>query len=545
MSPLSTPGPPEPALDADEIQGDSLAGFRKNHQYFLFFTIGDVPAFRRLLADLASELATLREVAEFNNLYRLVRNRRGAHRTGLSAVWKNIAFTARGLGLLTSEAAVNAFDDTAFTIGLAPRAGLLGDLPPDGGNDPTVDWKFGGTSRPVDGMLTIAADDPNALERAALETEQAWSRGGVVKVWAETCHVRPDLPGHEHFGFRDSISQPGIRGRIDRRPDNYISPRYFDVSDLRATRYARPGQRLIWPGEFILGLPRQQLPPADDLQPGTSHLSGPRWARNGSYVVIRRLTQDVAAFRAFNAAASTALLAAGANLTADRVAALIVGRWPSGAPLVRSPTTDEPSLGADDFAANDFGYESAWLDAAYTDPPVLDPKVELPPNVARIDQFPPGVPDDAGVICPHSSHLRKVNPRDQTTDQGGPDNTLHRRILRRGIPFGDPYSEASASQDRGLMFVSYQASIVDQFEFLMTSWVNSAVNPPGPPGGMDILIGGKPLAARTLVLSNENGDPYEVPIHQVATRPWVTATGGGYFFAPSISTITHLLAKTP
>jgi deferrochelatase/peroxidase EfeB len=116
-------------------------------------------------------------------------------------------------------------------------------------------------------------------------------------------------------------------------------------------------------------------------------------------------------------------------------------------------------LGADDFAANDFGYESAWLDTALTTPPTLRADAVLPRQVARVDGFPPAAADDGGFLCPHSSHLRKINPRDQSTDIGGPDTTLHRRILRRGIPFGPPYTDDTADAERGLLFTSYQASI--------------------------------------------------------------------------------------
>ena len=174
------------------------------------------------------------------------------------------------------------------------------------------------------------------------------------------------------------------------------------------------------------------------------------------------------------------------------------------------------------------GDSSASRPSAYTAPTR---------HLGRTDEVPAAEADDDGIRCPYSAHLRKINPRDQATDIGGPDNTLHRCILRRGIPFGLPYVDDTADADRGLLFASYQASITDQFEFLITDWVNSAKNPQSHPGGMDLLIGGEPLAARTLVIRNSNGAPYTVPVAGLADRPWVTATGGGYFFAPAVSTI--------
>jgi deferrochelatase/peroxidase EfeB len=118
----------------------------------------------------------------------------------------------------------------------------------------------------------------------------------------------------------------------------------------------------------------------------------------------------------------------------------------------------------DDFAANDFGFETSWGDASSSGPPKLDPSARLPPGVTEIDSYPPPQPDGPGLVCPHAGHIRKVNPRDQETDIGGADNTLHRRILRRGVPFGAPWTQATSSDERGLMFACYQASIANQFE---------------------------------------------------------------------------------
>lgn len=240
--------PREPVLDADDIQGDVLAGFRKNHQYYLFFRITDLPAFRVLLSELVPQIATLREVASFDELYRHVRSRRGAHRTGLAALWTNIAFTHEGLRTLTSDRDVSAFDDKAFTIGLAERAGMLGDVPAEGTDHPTAGWCFGGVERPVDGVLIVGADDADALDRRRSAVEQEWTAAGrpAARVFSETCHVRPDLPGHEHFGFprrhlparrpRTAEPAPGVlSGPALHRPVR---------SPCAALRPARPAPRL-------------------------------------------------------------------------------------------------------------------------------------------------------------------------------------------------------------------------------------------------------------------------------------------------------------
>lgn len=541
-----TESPPlEPVLDVDDIQGDSLAGFRKNHELFTFFEITDLERFRETLRSLIPDVSSLREVAGFNKVYRELRQRRGAHRTGLAALWINIAFTSAGLTKLAPAGSVERFADESFKLGMAARArgGLLGDVPPAAQLDATSGWRFGGTATPVDGVLLIAADNLRDLEARAQAVAQDWfgDSGPARQVWSEICHVRSDLPGHEHFGFRDGISQPGVRGRAEGADDAFVTPRYIDARDERSLRYARPGQRLIWPGEFVLGLPTQQLPPNDDLQPGPDSPAQPPWTRNGSFLVVRRLNQDVAGFRSFAQAAADAVRKAGFDVEADRLLAMIVGRWPSGAPVVRTPAADDPSLGKDDFAANDFGFEAAWGNAAFQGPPELDPGKLLPLGVSRVDRYAPPQADPSGLVCPHAAHVRKINPRDQETDIGGADNTLHRRIIRRGVPFGQPWTEATSGQERGLMFACYQASIANQFEFLTTDWVNRPNAPRNDPGGIDMLIAGKQLSSRSLVLSRADGSPLVIPVDGLTDRPWISATGGGYFFAPSISALRGVL----
>ena len=132
--------------------------------------------------------------------------------------------------------------------------------------------------------------------------------------------------------------------------------------------------------------------------------------------------------------------------------------------------------------------------------------------------------------------------------------------------------------DRGLHFISYQTSIVDQFEFITRCWVNnknfkenfvanvkqcpSAVKTisealPDPKkhckqgGGFDPIIGQNDAANEkrvrefTIALTkNANGDR---EVRQISTagveegrRDWVIPTGGGYFFSPSIEALETL-----
>ena len=159
-----------------------------------------------------------------------------------------------------------------------------------------------------------------------------------------------DLRGHEHFGFKDGISQPGVRGKLSAAPGDYITPRYISAADSRRLYLAKPGQQLVWPGQFLLGEQRQST--EDQLNSAAAASNFPKWAHRGSYLVVRRLRQDVPAFYRFAAQG-----AARVGLPQAKFAAMLVGRWPSGAPILRVPAADNPALGDDDFANNHFIFD--------------------------------------------------------------------------------------------------------------------------------------------------------------------------------------------
>ena len=220
----------------------------------------------------------------------------------------------------------------AFREGMAGnerRSRILGDI---GDQDPSR-WRWGGPRTPtVHALLMLYADTEQAL--AALERDQ---RAGLEPDGVRCLHVLDSapLPGsREHFGFRDGISQP--------RPEGFGRP-------------AHPLHRLPL-GEVLLGYPngRGELtatPAVDPIEDPDGLLAATTperhdLGRNGSYLVFRQLSQDVHGFW------SWAARAAGGTQAAVDLAAKMVGRWPGGAPLVRSPDADDPAL-AD---ANDFSY---------------------------------------------------------------------------------------------------------------------------------------------------------------------------------------------
>jgi Dyp-type peroxidase family len=459
---------------------------------------------------------------------------RGAEPSGLHATWINIAFSFEGLEKLVKNSG-RSLNSQPFQAGLPARAGLLGDPSAPASEGYPDNWKVGAPGHVPDIFLLIASDRRDCLDDEATHVLHAARRCGLEVVYDETGTVRHDHPGHEHFGFADGISQPAIRGRASAAPGDHLIPRLIDPADPLARYMAKPGQFLIWPGEFVFGYPGQDS--RDPLTPGDKATLGPTWTDNGTFLVFRRLRQDVALFWRFLHEEAVRLSAQPGfeGMTAERLGALLVGRWKSGAPVARTPKEDNPALAADPFANNNFnlGADSRVI--------------PLASNVRyKGDSFAQARQDPIGLACPVSAHIRKVNPRDQSTEMGAAAETLTRRLLRRGLPFGPPLADPRAPDphhgNRGLLWISYQTSIERQFEFLATSWMN-ATNRPRTPEGRDMIIGQnrtpgeKGIRGCTLFSGLAHSAKLET------ADQWIVPTGGGYFFAPSISALREVLGS--
>jgi Dyp-type peroxidase family len=188
----------------------------------------------------------------------------------------------------------------------------------------------------------------------------------------------------------------------------------------------------------------------------------------------------------------------------------MVGRWPSGAPLVRTAEDDKPELGQE----NDFGYHD------------LDP---------------------LGLRCPLGAHIRRTNPRDSSDPHLGSQRTLainkRHRILRRGRAYGKPVEDADTSGDRGLHFICFSGNISRQFEFVQQTWIN---NPKfaGLYEDTDPLIGDRaPREIRGASGFTEQARPVR---RRVSDLPqFVSVRGGAYFFMPSIRAVRYLGSLKP
>lgn len=513
----------DPPLALDHIQGIAVPGFFKPHQALLLLHLPSPdpkPALGELLRMLDAGLfSTGRQALDDRARFREV----GADGPGLL---RAIGFTSSGLDH-SAQGLSATVPSMAFRGGMAARASLLGDGDPAG-------WQEGGRG-PMPHLLVLVAgnDGPAVAQDAEALAARLIACGAVLPVPIQDGHVRAQAPGREHFGFADGISQPGIRGVDDwGRP---ITPRRLPATDPEHDLFGLPGQHLVWPGEFVLGYPGAS---PDPRLPGPVR-PVPAWMHDGAFLVYRRLRQHVFAFRRTMASEAARLRSLPGFGTVDdeRLAALLVGRWPSGAPMSRTPLQDDPDLGAEPLLNNDFRFDeptSARLFPADKLAPALQDKPQAPA-------------DSLGQRCPVASHIRKVNLRDQASDVGGASATLSRRILRVGVPYGPEVADGeteATEQDRGLLFLSIQASIEDQFEFLQARWINSRVRPRGP-GGDDMLVGrnaAPPDGARRCLVF---GDGMVTPTEVVATEPFVTMTGGGYFFVPSLTTLRALLEGTP
>jgi Dyp-type peroxidase family len=534
----------EPVLPLDDIQGNVIPGFNKRHQRLLGLRISDLGAAKRWLARIAPEVTTAAEVQRYKELRRELKARRGGGPSGLAAGWTNLALSAPALRRLVGAGEVDRFEDEAFKVGLFPRAALLGD-PDDDEDSPGSprNWTIGGSeATSLDVLVVVAADVPEMLQfhvERVVAALGASGAGAPEVVYEESGGDLPDgLRGHEHFGFKDGLSQPGIRGRLPWDPKAFLVPRLIAPDHPMAGDLAQPGQPLIRVGQFLFGWAGQdRLLPREPAR----RREGPAWADNGSFLVFRRLRQDVAAFRGFLRETANELRGVDGleALSEEHLGALLVGRWASGAPLMRASGADDPRLGADRGASNDFLYDQ--------------PSPAFPLLDAAHGDLPPAPADPDGLRCPIWAHIRKVNPRDITTDQGSSSDTLTRRVLRRGIPYGPAFrpgeEHAGAPPDRGLLFLSYQTSIADQFEFLASTWMNDVEKPQdGGGGGHDLLVGQNPRGGqrRTRTASLRTSLAGAVVAHAISTeraREWVIPTGGGYFFAPSLSALVDTLAR--
>lgn len=432
-----------------------------------------------------------------------------------------VAFTAAGLNALGLPAAVLAGFAPEFLAGMteASRSRRLGDV---GSNAPSR-WEWGGAAG-VPHLVVMFFAEPGRLDAFVQEaTSGAWSQAFELLRWLGT----GDLDEHEPFGFADGISQP----QIDWARQRDASGGQVDYSNVVAL------------GEFLLGYRNEYakytdrplvdadtastgLPPAEDA-PGKRDVG-----RNGTYLVMRHLRQDVRSFWQFMHSQ-----AGGDPAGADKLAAAMVGRTKAGDPLVPVQQEAIPGIGSepDQIRRNRFTFDT----------------------------------DPAGIGCPFGSHLRRANPRN--ADYPGRPTGLARlittvglgrrgfrddlmssvrfhRILRRGREFGPGLSPEDAlspaplnDPERGLHFICLNANISRQFEFLQNAWImNTKFS--GLSGESDPLLGnrepipGCPVTG-DFIIQQDGGVRRRVS----GVPQFVTVRGGEYFFLPGLRALRYFV----
>ena len=467
-NPQSAAGTPE--LNLDEIQGDVLIGLQKFFQRLLFFKIRDIATFKYLLRrQIARRITTTREV--HRREFELARLKNEGSREQLALAGLNLAFTSAGLELLVPGADLG---DPSFKAGARAMAPKLNDST---AGDQLTNWLAPYLADDIHGVLNVTGGTYAAAAREAQEIIEILGASIEVLI-TEEGETRPGAErGHEHFGWLDGISQPGIKGLSD----------------------PNPGQDMLDPGLFVFGYPTAAAAPAAGAPPA--------WAANGSFMVFRRLQQLVPEFDAFLLSQADAL-----GMDPVLLGARMLGRWKSGAPLSLTPSQDDLTIGQDPANNNDFD----------------------------------NADDPAQRRCPFAAHIRKTNPRKDI-----PEKFLDsRRIIRAGIPFGPELTDTEKApggkteQQRGLLFICYQTSIVNQFEFLQITWANNK-DFVKPGIGIDPIIGQSqsPDRARKADAPIPNYPAGNVPSTLNMPQDFVVPTGGGYFFVPSISAITQELTN--
>jgi Dyp-type peroxidase family len=502
----------EPILATSEIQGNGLRGFASPHQQLLGLKFDAAHVAKEWTKALAPRIRSLEQV----HTYRLARSV-GAL-TNQSAVLMNVAFSREGLRLLGVDASLVA--DGFFQQPMGVLAGSLGDKMVGG---KPVDYVVGTSWEDTPDLLVVfGADDQHALCDAAESFRADAESVGVRLIYKDEGAILPG--GTEHFGFRDGISQPGPRGRLSADPRDTLTLRYIDPADPRAEAFARPGQALVWPGQFVFGYPTQ-LP--GSRAPGPLADGGAPWMTNGSLLVLRRLRQNVLAFRRFCArAAEQATGATGRIYSSAQIAAMLVGRWEDGTPATLRPEGPDPLVSGNDFWINHFAYGNG-VDAigvgAGTATELIEGSAE----------------DRSGQRCPYFAHVRKVNPRDVDTDQGVAGRTLTFQMLRRGIPYGPPLQGTNDDgADRGLLFLAYMTSVERQFQTINRLWMNNPSAPEVGEAGHDMLVGQAMSGGSRFMTLRDSGGVVRVRV--TADEQWVTPTGGAFLFVPSVSFLREL-----
>ncbi len=397
----------------------------------------------------------------------------------------NVGITWPGLVALEVKDRVSSLSFKsfgAFIAGAAERAKLVGDTGASGPDN----W-IGGFGKGNDHLLvTLYAISPEAMTTYSDRLSALFAEAGAFReIWRgdgmalmEMVDGKPVPTFKVHFGYTDGISITTVRGGPERYPPDH--------------------QQACEPWLFVL-----QEDAENYFVPEPKELG-----LNGSFAVFKMAETDVVGFENF-------LQSNKDNIDPELLAAKMCGRWRNGVPLALSPDTDNPPGGITPEQLNNFEYVNA-----------------------------DGSGDPKGLRCPVGSHMRRINPRGQpVTGQGQPggSNNTH-RLIRRGMPYGPIYDPAKPYDGiaRGLMGYFINSNIENQYEFVLSEWVNDSafagqvrLNPKAK----DPMIGTQDPAESIFVIPQANGAP---PIKITGLSSFVTTKAAAYCFLPSITAVKFI-----
>jgi Dyp-type peroxidase family len=428
----------------------------------------------------------------------------------------NVAFTAAGLAALGLPPSVICTFPPEFQDGITHprRSRILGDT--DASAPAT--WEIGRDATDLHLVVLVhaATDAERDTTLRHVHTQAGETGGGVREIdGSPQIGYRP-RGDYEPFGFHDGLAQPRVQGLAGEGvPTGECILGYLNHYELFPQVPVLPAN-LDADGT----LPALQNP---HHPPGTWRDFG----RHGTFIVYRKLRQDVAGFWRFMRDESARLAGGPPDAVAMvRLAAKCVGRWPSGAPLALAPDRDVPSLGQQD----DFLYGH----------------------------------DPDGMACPLGAHVRRAHPRDVLKPyEPAVSRSMSEahRLLRRARVFGAPLfdpellrrpSEVDAARvllgleddgrDRGIHFFAVNASIASQFEFVQQTWCN---NPhfSGLYDNKDPVVGdhgGDGQAPSHMTIPEDRGT-----VRTSALPRFVTVRGGAYLFMPSLTALRFLATLQP
>ena len=417
------------------------------------------------------------------NMFTRVNARREEHGTRFTV---NFGFTYEGLKAIgLSQQSLDSFPE-AFRAGMRARAPVVGDV----GVHAPKHWEGGLGGPDIHAMALIRTDSDEGRDEAMriMRAEMEATGGIEVRFVQDTlalAHENGIGSEGEHFGFADPVSQPPIEGADP--------PPYPGDGEPQPDGTWRG----LKPGEFLLGY-------EDEVGPEGTRAPEPLELRlNGTYVVFRKLYQDVAAFRRYLGTAAKSLYGSDDAYHRDLIGAKMMGRWRSGCPLDLSPEKDDPSIAADPHRRNDFTYAG----------------------------------DDNGLRCPLGAHLRRSNPR--LTPLKRATAVRRHRLIRRGVEYGPHLADGALEDDgvdRGLVNLFIQADIERQFEFVQNEWMKG-----GEFIGLD--------ASEQDPINGVGGEGSQMSVPG-AKRPmlfdlptFVLVKGGEYLFVPGLKAFEGLIEQ--